>query len=216
MPSAFVTLDRETHTYRGTTRPLMSVTDVLQRTGYINTAWFTQEARKRGTMVHNEIAAALRTGAPPSATHEAWLGYRDAALYWLEGRVDQVCLVEASLGDEALGLAGTLDALVCLKDGRLAVVDWKTGGAAAWHRLQTSLYRYLVMQFPPDQAPWASVGLHHAARLMVYLHADTTCAEQEHSAHIRDERVALAALTVATDQMIHRLTLQGDLTHEWD
>jgi hypothetical protein len=75
--------------------------------------------------------------------------------------VERVVMAEQAVWSERYGYAGTLDALVLLTDGRLAVVDIKTSKRLSWpYRLQTSAY---------VQALKETFGIVADVRLIVHL-----------------------------------------------
>jgi hypothetical protein len=80
-----------------------------------------------GSEVHAAIAHYLDTGCSyVTATSEDATPARDAAIQWCDANVHRVLATEHTVVDTYYGFAGTVDAIVVLTDGTLAVVDWKT------------------------------------------------------------------------------------------
>lgn len=106
--------------------PEDSAIDLLKRSPYRSTS----KAADRGSIVHAALEAWLAEhtgqGAAPDVPAEL-AGYVDAAVDYLDSQVDDVLEVEATVYSDTLQTAGTFDLLAVLKDGRTAVVDWKTG-----------------------------------------------------------------------------------------
>jgi hypothetical protein len=78
--------------------------------------------------------------------------------------VDEVLLSEQIVWSEKYVYAGTLDGLVRLKDGRIALLDLKTSKRLNWkYRLQTAAYA---------QAVWEIYGIRVDLRIIVDLPSD--------------------------------------------
>ena len=130
-----VALDRETHTY---SNGLPSVTQILQAAGIIDTQWFTDEARDRGTAVHAACEYYDQGELDESSVDPAIAGYLDAYKSWqaLNGR--DCTWIERSVSDQRKLYAGTPDRILTTQPR--AVVDIKTGQPQDWHRLQLAAY----------------------------------------------------------------------------
>ncbi|MDY7039063.1 MAG: hypothetical protein SV375_23285, partial [Thermodesulfobacteriota bacterium] len=50
-----LTFDPKSHIYKFNEHPVPSVTTVLKDMGFINTQYFTEEGRERGTLIHRII-----------------------------------------------------------------------------------------------------------------------------------------------------------------
>lgn len=121
-----------------------SVTEVLKP--YIDTQWFTEESRDRGTAVHNAITAHLKGlwSKPLSADFQ---GYFESGLQWIDKMVDRVILVESRLQDTDLSLCGKPDLICTIKGSKKVVlVDWKTAilKSVTW-KAQIAAYRHLAL-----------------------------------------------------------------------
>ena len=85
-----------------------------------------EKAKNRGSRVHAAIAAHLTgtflvTPLPPEE-----VPLFDSLRLWCDEMVSEVIAVEPELKDESFGYCGHPDALIFNKEGRRAVVDWKT------------------------------------------------------------------------------------------
>jgi hypothetical protein len=94
-------------------------------------------AANRGTSVHKWIAQFLRAGGGGWATG----GYYEAFVSFYREHVLDVLLIEQTVFDPDQRYAGTLDAQIEAKDGRVIVCDWKTS-AKLWpeHAIQGAAY----------------------------------------------------------------------------
>jgi hypothetical protein len=121
------------------TTGLPHVTDILRDAGLIDTAWFTDEARDRGTAVHAAIHYLLDGDLDESSLVPDVAARVDGFRNFMA----QVALVvfdhEQRVQDAVIGYCGTLD-LRCLINARKAVVDYKNGAPAAWHPIQLAAY----------------------------------------------------------------------------
>ena len=148
-PESRLKFDEAKHEYWRDGRQLLSVTQVLQATGMVDTRWFNERAATRGTFVH-EATALLDQGtldmesldpviAPYVRGYERFLN--DCQPVW--SRIEWLCC------DDVSDLAGTVDrigTIVVKGVPQTVIVDLKTGrgGAAPWHPLQLAGYKHLV------------------------------------------------------------------------
>lgn len=104
-----------------------SVSDIIRP--YINTKYFTDECKIRGTAIHACCASHLKGLYAPRLKDE-YQQYMDSFKIWADKNIEDVVLVEKRLVDKDLGYCGQLDAVLRLKDHeRPCIVDWKTGKA---------------------------------------------------------------------------------------
>lgn len=99
-----------------------------QAVGYTASARISSTAAASGTMWHN-FCEAYVTGAPvwPFLPTPDDIPMATAIATLLNQQLDAVLLSEARVVSTTYGIAGRLDLCVQLKDGRLAVLDFKTG-----------------------------------------------------------------------------------------
>lgn len=188
--------DPATHTYHINGRRVPSVTQVLSAAGMTNGAYWTPEARDRGTYVARatEILDRDPDDFDWDAVDEDKVGYVRA---WERFKYESGCEIVASeqqVYSEAWQFAGTLDRIARLismyEPSKLRVlIDIKTGSGAEWHRFQTAGYR-----LGRDERP--------LGRAAVYLSPNGSYRYVEHRER-RDEDVFKAALTVAKWRVEH-------------
>lgn len=136
--------DEETHVYKIDGRVVPSVTQVLKGAGLIDTAWFNDEARDRGTYVAQATQwldeGTLDYDALDPKLKPYVLAWEKFA--YLENEIEIVS-VEARVANHPRMYAGTLDRLMRW-NGYIWVIDIKTGASQAWHGLQTAAYQECV------------------------------------------------------------------------
>ena len=182
--------DPATHTYRIGNIRVPSVTQVLSAAGMTNGAYWTTEARDRGTYVARatEIYDRDPDDFDWDGVDEDKVGYVRA---WEKFKRESGCEIvacEAQVYSEAYQFAGTLDRIIRWH-GSLTLIDIKTGSPADWHPLQTAAYRMCVDDRPLDRAA-------------IYLAANSTYRLIEHASR-RNEDVFRAALTAAKWRVQH-------------
>ena len=120
---------------------LPSPSDVLRP--WINSDFFTEESRDRGTAVHQACADDLLDRYV--VIDRIYRGYLDSFRRWREHFEPEVLIVEQRLSDGRFGYCGQPD-LVCCLNGKVAnvVVDFKTSKALgkAWP-IQIAAYQHL-------------------------------------------------------------------------
>jgi hypothetical protein len=107
-------------------------------------SWLEQsrwEKANFGTDVHRIIAEWLDeptleiTGVEPDH-----LNYLTGAIAFLNHHASRIVHVEKTLFNRTYEYAGTADLVAKMKDGSLAVIDWKTGNVYPEHSLQLTAY----------------------------------------------------------------------------
>lgn len=173
--------DAEAHTYHLGDRRLLGVTEILQRTGLIDTEFYTEEGRTRGTYVAMATQYLDEGTLDWNTLHEDLMPYIAAWQRFLKDSKAQVKTIEEQVYSEVYGYAGTIDRTVSMQ-GKLWVIDIKLGQAQPWHALQLAAY-----------AKTKPVGYRRAN---VYLRPDETYRLVERKEQ-HDERVFLSAAAVA-------------------
>lgn len=85
-----------------------------------------------------------------------YLLYLKAAINWLNANVQKAIHVEKVVFNTEYQYAGSADAIVKLRSGELAVVDWKTGGIYHRYALQQVAYAradYVIVDDSPVRLP---------------------------------------------------------------
>ena len=188
------------HGYRIDGKVYPSVTTVLGSCGLgpdlsMIPAETLAAAAERGRFVHEYAALALGGSSAPACFEfpEEWAGYLAAfntarQTLHLEPKVTEHILASARLR-----LAGRVD-FVGRCDGRMFVVDFKTGPPDAAHGLQTAAYWSILID---DKQPgWSDAIL----RACLYLKADGRWTFVEHDGW-SDYSIAQAAAVVANARL---------------
>lgn len=137
--------DEETHRYYLDEVLIPGTTGILADNGFIDTEFYTEEGRIRGTRVH------LLCQFFDEGRYDA----SEAERFGLAGYVESWRKLKARLSMEMVGIeellahpvyrfGGRPDRLVKIR-GRLWVIDQKTGGREKWHRLQLGSYEQLYL-----------------------------------------------------------------------
>lgn len=134
-----ISLDRTTHKYS----PLLpSVTEILQAAGLIDVAWFTVEARERGSAVHRACELYDRGILDFESLDARIEPYVRAYMAFRANRKEEKFeWIETPMMDQARVYAGTPDRI--LQSKSRAVWDLKTGGEQRWHSIQLAAYVHL-------------------------------------------------------------------------
>jgi len=162
-----VAFDAVTHRYSSGDVALVSVTQAIREAGLMgDTSYFTDEARDRGTAVHQMVEFYDQGDLDEDGLDPALRPYLDAYHWFLHDHQPTWSHIEARRADLTLRYAGTVDRAGTLATTKHAVVlDVKSGTPALWHRLQLSAYRRLVLAELPTP-----IVIRHA----LYLAADGT------------------------------------------
>lgn len=119
------------------------VTEVLHGVQILDDTYYKDEHSERGTAVHARAQGMIDDGL----SIEAWGAYRlygESLSTWLRQYPSSRTLAtELRVYHPELQYAGTLDWLVEWQ-GQLWIVDFKSGGEAPWHRLQTEAYAQAI------------------------------------------------------------------------
>lgn len=129
---------------------LVPVTRVLEEFGFLDTRWYTEAARDRGTAVHEAIKL-IATGvlSIDDYRHTEIVGYLHAYNRFIRQTGYIVNYVEHPVWHDVMRYAGTGDAVGALK-GFNTLVDFKTGASEFWHGLQGAAYRLAWNERYPD------------------------------------------------------------------
>lgn len=180
-------------------RELIRATTALENVGIINTEWFTEESRERGTKVHAAAAAFFSNTltydpADDPIVAPYWEGIRR---FEAETRF-KASRVEGAIHDEVYGYAGRFDLFgnfPRMLDGYDDLIDIKTGHAPEWVRLQTMGYRRRLRHERPVRR-WALELPGNDAYHLMPLNV-TSGGSVDRAADRRDEQVFLAAVSIA-------------------
>jgi hypothetical protein len=155
--------DEAKHEYwqKGTKVP--GVTTVLRAAKIVDPKWFTEEARKKGTLVHDLTMqidqSSIRTSPllPNSVVPGEVLAYRK----FLRELQPRYRLIEVPMLHPVLRFGGKPDRVCSNLLGSPAVLEIKTGSPASWHGVQLAGYQLLeptgaryVLYLKPNGKYW--------------------------------------------------------------
>ena len=103
--------------------PTDDALDLLKRAPYRN---MTKKG-DLGTAIHTAIDTWI--GGEPTIDNLDLLPYVGAAISFMDDHVEKVVHSEVTIFNRTYKYAGSTDCIVTLKDGRTAIVDWKSGKA---------------------------------------------------------------------------------------
>ena len=136
-----------------------SVTDIIRP--FIDSQWFTEDARNRGSFVHQAVAAYLNgVWSPPLP--DVWQPYVDSAKDWIDRMIDRVLVVEQRFVDADKGFCGKPDLIATIRgDNGPTLIDWKTSASyQKWWPVQIAAYRRLARVNGHPTIRGLSVRLH--------------------------------------------------------
>jgi hypothetical protein len=145
MPAEQITLDRATHKY---SVDLPSVTQVLQDCGIIDTTWFTDEARDRGSRVHLYCEQYDLGILDWSEVQDGDEDYVRCYIVYKKAHPELAWdWIEIPMMDKAGLYCGTTDRMIHIRPK--AIWDLKTGLEEDWHAIQLAAYANM------DGDPWS-------------------------------------------------------------
>lgn len=133
--------DPATHEYRVAGRLLPSVTQILKSAGLIpESGWSSVRAMSRGTLVHTACHYDDEGDLDEATLTESLRGYVEAwRKFKREVKLLEIVAIEERVWHPTYLFAGTLDRRVRI-NGRLGIIDIKTGQRQPWHSLQLGGY----------------------------------------------------------------------------
>jgi len=136
-----ITFNAELHEYRTDAGVLVpGVTSILKDAGLVDTTWFTDYARERGSAAHLATALWDRGELDEDSVDDRIRGYLNA---WCQFRRDSRFgpnLIEEVVYNEAMQYAGTFDRAGVIGD-RAVILDIKTGAMSPVTGLQLAAYQ---------------------------------------------------------------------------
>lgn len=180
--------DAPTHAYTlaDTGQRLPNITSMLEQAGWVETLWFTEASRDRGTEVHR-LVAQFDMGAIPA---EDWKALASAYRGWLLAHEKLTALVrpvwdgiEVPRVEPRYGFAGRIDRNG-LVFGATAIAEVKTGPAhyktvngyySSDHAIQTGLQALLLapeVKLPPEAIKRFGWYLKENGRCVIEAHKD--------------------------------------------
>ncbi|MEC4683395.1 MAG: hypothetical protein VST70_06935 [Nitrospirota bacterium] len=135
--------DEGKHEYRLHGRLLPSVTHILDKMGFVDSTFFTEESRMRGVIVHKLCEMWDLDILDPLTVDPRLKGYLEAWKRFTKYTGIVFTHIEHRMASKIHGYAGTLDRVGIDGKGRKILIDIKTG---AWPHIeyQLSAYRLLL------------------------------------------------------------------------
>lgn len=178
-----VTFDSTTHRYLVGGREIPSVTTRIKAAGLLGpgASFYTPEAADRGTRVH-AACTDLDLGRPCTlpVTEQ---GFLNSYAGWRTLMRPTWTSMEQPHYSARYDTAGTADRLGTVAV-RPLIVDFKTGGATAWHGLQLAMYDLLHDDIPPQRR----------RRIVLYLRIDGRMAQSVEYLEPSDYTTALTLM----------------------
>lgn len=137
MPEFLYNDDQHVYTLDG--RPLPSSTGILKAQGFIDTTWYNEDARLRGTYCHLACHLYDKGTLDYDALDDALKPYLDGYIRFIEETGFQVVESEVPRYHPQYLYAGTPDKTGAM-NGADALVDLKTGVIQPWTALQLASY----------------------------------------------------------------------------
>lgn len=174
--------DREVHAFKLDGRPVPSITQCLVMSDLIDTQWFTEYGRERGSAVHRACHYLDENDLDPGYLDGEQTGYLDAWDLFFKQHHCQWIEIEKPAYSIPLQIAGIPDR-VGLVDREMSVVEIKTGSLYTVTGVQLALQARIVAPTDPLN------------RYAVQLKPDGTYFLQPYKDR-NDFKVAMAALTI--------------------
>ena len=99
-------------------------------------------ASKLGSEVH-DLADRIAKGEDLKRVHPEHQGFVDQFKQWIQDFEVGFMESEVTVWSDTHGFAGTLDA-ICMIDGEVVIVDWKTGASGVWPDVALQLNAYAM------------------------------------------------------------------------
>ena len=141
--SAVLQFDPAEHRYSVDGREIPSVTTILKDAGMVDYSFCTEFARERGSMAHKAIHFDMENDLDETSLNPMLVGYVQAARAVVRDLRLTTLAVERRLHSPLMDVAGTLDYLG-EADGKIHLIDWKTGDPPPAVALQLAAYADLL------------------------------------------------------------------------
>lgn len=148
----------------GSKKRAPSVTQIMQKTGIIDTRWYNDQAMIRGTYVHEACHYLDEDDLDVDGLSPDIAPYVHAYIDFKKNSGFIPKLIEQRVYSRTHGFAGTLDRIGIL-NGRMVLIDLKSGYMPGWVGIQTAAYQIAVTEMcllgelPKELLPTACFGL---------------------------------------------------------
>jgi len=153
-----------------------SVTEIIGQYWPIDRRFYQESGTLRGSDVHSLTAYMDQSIVDPEAAAAAEPNLRPYLVAWDSFKRDMVdgpdgfYWIEQKFIDTDLGYAGTADRVARFKDGRVFVLDIKTGAPESWHELQQGAYAVAARRDDLDVDGLATVQLMKSGKYKLIPH----------------------------------------------
>lgn len=164
--------DAETHTYYLAGEEIPHITGLLQRSGWIDDRWFTEESSERGVQVHRLTADYDLEALDVATCMSRYRGYLLSHVEAMLRMRPEVLEVEHALVSRRYRFGGRPDRIINVYKQR-SILEGKSGDPADSHAIQTALQAILDSErsgIPPEMIP----------RYCIYWKANGRCKLEEH------------------------------------
>ena len=134
-----ITFREADHTYWEGNQRWPSVTEILQAEGLVDTTWFDEWSRTRGTYVHQAIKLYNKGELLEKDLDERLAPYLNAWRQFRQNSDIEIIASEKMVYSELWQYAGRLD-LFCKINGEDSIIDLKSGAVDASVALQLAAY----------------------------------------------------------------------------
>jgi hypothetical protein len=191
---------------------LDSVTYIEKVSGLIDTRWFKPEHSNRGNRVH-KFTADYDVGLlnESEIVDDEHYGYFEGWKKFCEDYDPKFSRIEWMLSDTHLGIAGTIDRVGTIMDGKVrrrCLLDIKTGVKSPSHHVQTAAYYGMLVKKLIAQGETEKFAV-AVRRYLVYIKKTGKYSVVECKDLSVDQMLWNAALTVARYRIKHRLYQEG-------
>ncbi len=154
MRTTALAFEPTTHTYRIDGHVVPSITQVIGASNLWDDAYWSPEAAERGRYVHKAIELDMQNRLRGDTNDPYLHGCVEAWRCFRNDNPGKIVASEIKLGDAVFRFAGRLDAIYYFDNiewnGRLGIIEIKTGQSRPWHALQTAAQAHLVRVNNPD------------------------------------------------------------------
>lgn len=180
------TFDEPGHVYKLNGVVLPSITQAIGEAGFVNTEFYTDEGRDRGTFVHDACWFYDENDFDWHNVDERLHGYVKAYIKFRKEADFEPDIIEKKYYDELFWFAGRPDRAGRLGKEPKAIVEIKTGKPGAFAAIQTAAQKILIEKHNPGYYKRFALELMSDGKYDLTPHLDP-----------KDRNVFLASLTIS-------------------
>ncbi len=186
--------DDALHKYTLGSKVLPGITGIIKACRYVDTRYYTQETRDRGTHVHLAVKYLHKGTLDWSSVLDSYVGYVMAYERFAREWNLKVSIFERPMFHPDLLFAGTPDIVGTVLDNVPSIVELKTGPVMKWTALQTIAQELLVRAWADDKSI-------RYRRWGVTLNADGTYSKPKEFIHFERDEAAFRMLNSAVQDL---------------